>query len=281
MSGSAARLGQWIGKKESRRGIATAWPAAALAAVLDHRDPEPPIGSAIAPGGHWLYLLDTTPQAQLGPDGLPQRGGFLPPVGLPRRMWAGGRIEFRSAITIGSDIARESEVISVEEKQGKSGALVFVTVRHTISCDERVAVVEEHDIVYREAAKPGDAPAQGKPAPAKAAWQRQLIAGPVMLFRFSALIFNANRIHYDMDYCRENGYPGLVVHGPLQTVLLLDLCRRHETRSVKRLEYRALHPIYHTERFTLNGELQAGGTRAQLWTATAAGHYAMTATAYF
>lgn len=277
MTESAAPLGQWVGKKESLRGMATAWPVAALAATLDCPAP----GQSLPPGWHWLYLLETTPQSGLGPDGLARRGGFLPPVALPRRMWAGGRLEFLDPITVGSPLRRDSEVISVEAKHGKSGELVFVTVRHTISCAGRIAVVEEHDIVYREAAKPGEPPPQGKPAPRDAPWRREVVAGPVMLFRFSALIFNANRIHYDIDFCRENGYPGLVVHGPLQTVLLLELCRQHEKRPVRRLEYRALHPVYHTGAFTVNGMPDAGGERAQLWTANAAGHYAMSATAYF
>jgi 3-methylfumaryl-CoA hydratase len=171
---------------------------------------------------------------------------------------------------------------------------VFVTVRHTVTAAGEIAVVEEHDIVYREAAKsslfplsqtgeqePGEAP-QGRPAPRHAAWRRELVAGPAMLFRFSALIFNAHRIHYDLDYCRdEEHYPGLIVHGPLQTVLLLDLCRRHETRPVRRLDYRARLPVFHTERFTVNGNPRADGATADLWTANAAGDCAMEGTACF
>lgn len=281
MTESAAPLGQWVGKKESLSGMATAWPVAALAATLDCPESVPAPGQSIPPGWHWLYLLETTPQSGLGPDGLAARGGFLPPVALPRRMWAGGRLEFLAPITVGSPIRRDSEVISVDAKHGKSGELVFVTVRHTISCADRVAVVEEHDIVYREAAKAGDVAPQGKPAPCDAPWRRVVMAGPATLFRFSALIFNANRIHYDIDYCRDNGYPGLVVHGPLQTVLLLELCRQHERRPVRRLEYRALHPVYHTEPFTANGKPDASAQQAELWTANGAGHYAMRGTAYF
>lgn len=276
------RLKDWIGKRESRTDRATAWPVAALAATLDRRDPGPKDGDAIPPVWHWLYFLDTTPASDLGPDGHPRRGGFLPPVALPRRMWAGGRIEFRRALKVGEALKRDSEVIAVEPKQGKSGKLLFVTVRHTVSGAGDVAVIEEHDIVYREAAKAGEPPPQARPSPQHAAWRRELVAGPVMLFRFSALIFNAHRIHYDIDYCRdEEQYPGLIVHGPLQTVLMLDLCRRNETRPVKRLDYRALHPVFHTERFTVNGEPSADGTKAELWIANAAGSYAMAGTAYF
>jgi 3-methylfumaryl-CoA hydratase len=281
MTASLDHLREWIGTKERTTDVATAWPVAALAATLDRRDPAPASGDPLPAGWHWLYFRDSTPASELGFDGLPKRGGFLPPVTLPRRMWAGGRIAFRRAIKIGETLARESAIIAVDLKHGKSGSLVFVTVRHTVSCAEHVAVVEEHDIVYREAAKPGEPPPQGKPAPPRAAWRREVIADPVMLFRYSALIFNANRIHYDMDYCREQGYPGLVVHGPLQSLLLLDLCRRNDARLVKRFDYRAIHPVFHTERFTVNGEADADGSKAELWTANAAGNRAMAGTAYF
>ena len=281
MSITVPDLRDWIGRKETRRDIAAAWPVAALSATLDRRDPDPVAGTAVPPGWHWLYFLETTPASELGADGHAKRGGFLPPVTLPRRMWAGGRMAFRHPIRVGDALTRESEVISVEAKQGRSGSLVFVTVRHTVSAAGTVAVVEEHDIVYREAAKPGDRAPQGEHAPPHAAWQRELEAGAVMLFRFSALIFNAHRIHYDVDYCRDEGYPALVVHGPLQTLLLLDLCARHASRPVQRLEYRALHPIFHTERFTVNGAPAPAGDEAELWTANAAGHQAMTATVRF
>jgi 3-methylfumaryl-CoA hydratase len=274
-------LKSWIGKRESATDAVSAWPLAALSATLDRRDPEPGTGDTVPPGWHWLYFLETRLGSELGPDGHPRRGDFLPPVSLPRRMWAGGRIEFRQPLRIGDTVRRDSEILSVESKQGRSGELLFVTVRHTISAQETPAIVEEHDIVYRGAVRPGEPSAQARPAPGEAAWRREVSADPVMLFRFSALVFNAHRIHYDIDYCREEGYPGIVVHGPLQTVLLLDLCRRHEPRPVRRLEYRALHPLFHFERFTVNGAPSADGASASLWTATPAGGYAMSATAYF
>ncbi len=282
MNGKLETLRQWVGKKETRNDTLTAWPVAALSATLDRDDPDPGAGDPIPPGWHWLYFLEAKPASQLGPDGHPKRGGFLPPVALPRRMWAGGRIEFRQALRVGETPRRDSEIIAVEPKQGKSGSLVFVTLRHTISAAGDIAVVEEHDIVYREAAKPGDPAPPAKPAPREAAWRREIVPDPVLLFRFSALIFNGHRIHYDLDYCRHvEHYPGLIVHGPLQTILLLDLCRRNETRPVKKLDYRALHPVFHTERFTVNGNPGADGSKAELWTANAAGNYAMAGTAYF
>jgi 3-methylfumaryl-CoA hydratase len=281
MADGGIELKNWIGKRQSATDVVSAWPLAALSATLDRRDPEPRTGDAVPPGWHWLYFLETSPASELGPDGLPRRGDFLPPVALPRRMWAGGRIEFRQPLTVGETARRDSEVVSVESKEGRSGELVFVTVRHTIVAAGETAIVEEHDIVYRDAPRAGDTPAPLQPAPETAAWRREVSADPVMLFRFSALIFNANRIHYDIDYCRsEGGYPGLVVHGPLQTVLLLDLCRRHEPRPVRRLEYRALHPLFHFERFTVKGAPSPDGARVALWTTTPAGGYAMSATAF-
>jgi 3-methylfumaryl-CoA hydratase len=279
---SQVKISDWIGRTESRADVITAWPIAALNATLDYEAAEPAPGDAVPPGWHWLYFLEAKRAGELGHDGHPRRGGFLPPVALPRRMWAGGRIEFRQPLRIGDRVRRDSTLLSVEHKQGRSGDLVFVTVRHEVSANGTVALSEEHDIVYREAAKPGDQPVAGKPAPARAAWQRALTADPVLLFRYSALIFNGHRIHYDLDYARqEEHYPGLIVHGPLQTTLLLDLCRHHASRPVRRLEYRALHPLFHTERFTVNGNPAADGSSAELWTANAAGFIAMAGTAQF
>lgn len=282
MTDSMEHLRQWIGRKESFDDLATAWPAAAMSATLDRHDAPLKEGDAIPEGWHWLYFLETAPASELAHDGHPKRGGFLPPVTLPRRMWAGGRLDFRQPIRIGDRMSRESEIISVEPKSGKSGNLVFVTVRHTVSVAKQVAVVEEHDIVYRDAAQPGAAPPPGKPAPANAAWRHDVMPDEAMLFRYSALIFNAHRIHYDLDYCRkEEGYPGLIVHGPLQTTLLLDLCRRHAGKPVRKLDYRAMSPLFHNEKLVVGGIPSADGASAQLWTAGPTGNVAMTGTVQF
>ena len=269
------RLKEWIGKRERMTDVATARPVAALNATFDRREREPSAGDPGPPGWHWLYFLETAPQSDLAHDGHAKRGGFLPPVELPRRMWAGGRLDFRRPLHVGDALTRESEILSVEPKRGKSGSLVFVTVRHTVHAAGELAVIEEHDIVYREAAKADDAPPHAKPAPTGAKWRRELTADIVMLFRFSALIFNAHRIHYDLDYVKEEGYPALIVHGPLQTLLMLDLCRRNGA-DVKHLEYRAVHPVFHTEALSVNGTPSDDGSKADLWIANAAGNYAMT-----
>jgi 3-methylfumaryl-CoA hydratase len=272
----------WTGRRTTATDEATRWPVEALAATLDVTNPAPRKGDAMPPGWHWLYFLEAKPASELGPDGHPRRGGFLPPVALPRRMWAGGRLAFHEPLRVGDELEKDSEILSVSEKTGKTGALVFVTVRHTITANGKLAVVEDHDIVYRDAAKPTDAPAQTRQAPASAAWRREVAPDPVLLFRFSALTFNGHRIHYDLDYVRdEEHYPGLIVHGPLQTMLMLELCRARGQRPVKKLDYRAQHPVFHTERLTVNGNPHAAGMRAEVWTTNGAGAYAMTGTVEF
>ena len=239
-------------------------------------------GDALPPLWHWLYFLEARPAPELGPDGHAARGGFLPPVPLPRRMWAGGRVDFPGTVPIGAALRKESEIVSVEAKPGKSGALVFVTVRHSVFVGEGAPpVVEEHDIVYREAAKPGASPAPTRPAPESTAWRRTIRPDPVLLFRFSALTFNGHRIHYDQPYTTGvEGYPGLIVHGPLQAMLLLELCRRHApSRRVARFVYRALSPVFDTATFTVNGTPSTES--AELWIADHAGALAMSGTAHF
>lgn len=282
MTDNLDHLRQWIGRKETMNDLATAWPAAAMSATLDRHDAPLNDGDEIPEGWHWLYFLETAPASELAHDGHPKRGGFLPPVTLPRRMWAGGRLEFRQPIRIGDRIKRESEILSVEPKSGKSGNLVFVTVRHTVSVASDIAVVEEHDIVYRDPPTPGAPTPAGKPAPANPAWRHQVMPDEAMLFRYSALTFNAHRIHYDLDYCRkEEGYPGIIVHGPLQTTLLLDLCRRNAAKPVRKLDYRAVSPAFHNQKLSVGGIPTADGGSSQVWTADHTGNITMTGTASF
>ena len=278
----AVDLQQWVGKTEDRQDVIAPWPAKALAATLDRNDSDPVEGGALPQGWHWLYFLEARRASEVGPDGHPKRGGFLPPVALPRRMWAGGRIEFLQPLRFGDSVNRVSEIVKVEQKTGATGSLVFVTVRHTVKVGDVPSVIEEQDIVYREAAKVSDASPPGKAAPTTAGWSREVNPDPVLLFRYSALTFNSHRIHYDKDYATgEEHYLGLVVHGPLQTTLLLDLCRRHSEALVKRLEYRAMSPLFHDQPFTVNGQFDAGTNKAEVWTANAVGNYAMRGTAYF
>lgn len=269
----------WIGRTETRHDRVTPWPLEALAATLDRDDPPPRAGDPVPPLWHWLYFLPTERQSELGPDGHPRRGGFLPPVDLPRRMWAGSRFEFRHPLCVGDAITRVSRIVSIQEKQGRSGALAFVVVRHEISSPAGLALTEEHDIVYRDVARPGDPALAPQPAPAEVAWARTIQPDDVLLFRYSALTFNGHRIHYDRRFCRESeGYPGLVVHGPLVATLLLDLVRRNRPDAVvTRFQFRAISPLFDTAPFVVCGA--PDGEAVSLWAEQASGGLAMTASA--
>jgi 3-methylfumaryl-CoA hydratase len=268
-------LTEWIGKTETRSDTVIAGPVAALSATLDREDPPPRPGDPLPPLWHWLFFLDRHRASELGPDGHARRGGFLPPIPLPRRMWAGSRFEFHHPLLVGDQITRETRVIDINEKQGRSGPLVFVVVRHEISNAVGLAVAEEHDIVYRDHGPA--APVQ--PAPADAAWERTIHPDDVLLFRYSALTFNAHRIHYDRRYATEiEGYPGLVVHGPLIATLLMDLLRRHQPAAqVSRFSFRAVSPLFDTSPFVVCGKPE--DNKIQLWAKDAAGNLAMSAIA--
>jgi 3-methylfumaryl-CoA hydratase len=244
-------------------------PAAALAATLDCSS-VPRTGDALPPIWHWLYFWSAAPQADLGADGHPQTGGFLPDLGLPRRMAAGGRITFNAPLTIGAQAERASRVLSIEHKEGRSGRLAFVTVEHEIKADGVTAIREEQDIVYREAVQagqPGQTSAKPTPAPTDADWRRDITPSEVLLFRYSALTFNGHRIHYDRDYARNaEGYPDLVVHGPLIATLLLDaLARVAPDVVVREFRFKAVRPTFLGHGFALCGRRAEDGKHIELW----------------
>ena len=230
MDTSLDDLKAWIGRSETVRDQIGATPVNALNATLDHPAMPVEAGEPLPPLWHWLSFLPLHRQSEIGPDGHAKRGGFLPPVPLPRRMWAGSQFEFHEPLRVGGAITRVSTIHDVTEKSGRTGPLVFVKVRHEIRRDGAagIAVTEFHDIVYREAPRPGDAAPPPKPAPAGCLWERRWVPDDVLLFRYSALTSNGHRIHYDRRYVTEvEGYPGLVVHGPLIATLLVDLLRRN------------------------------------------------------
>ena len=266
----------WIGRTEVSDDVLTAAPLRGLAALLDH--PEPPWPrEASPPLAHWLYFLPQAPQSQIGRDGHPKRGGLLPPVPLPRRMWAGSRISFLEPIPVGAALRKVSTVQDVQPKQGASGRMVFVTVRHTVEADGREAVFEEQDIVYREAPAPGAAPARAASPLGPARRTRRLTADETQLFRFSALTFNSHRIHYDRPYAiGEEGYPGLVVQGPyLATLLMHHALEEVAGGRVRGFRFRAERPVFDGEPFDLNLAEAADGL--MLWVSGADGQVAMRA----
>lgn len=275
-------LREWIGKRRSASDVVTAAPIVAMAATLDRDDPPPKDGDPLPPGWHRLYFLPRERQSALGPDGHEARGGFLPPVPLPRRMLAGVRFTFYQPIRVGERIRRDSEVADIQVKQGRSGELVFVTVRHRISGPEGLAVAEDYDIVYRGSPSPDVAP-EPPPPPGEPVWRRRIHPDPVLLFRFSALTFNGHRIHYDYQYAREvEGYPGLVVPGLLTAILLLDLLRRARPEArLADVRFRARRPLFAGADFTIAGEPDPEGRSCRLWALDPEGALAMSATAEF
>ena len=276
-------LKAWIGRSEEAGDLITATPCAALAALLDRPPERPAAGTPLPPLWHWLYFLPLHRQSELGPDGHARRGGFLPPVTLPRRMWAGSQFEFRAPLCIGDQVVRRSVIDNVTEKSGRNGPLIFVRVRHELrrQGEAAAALTEFHDIVYRPEAVAGEAPPPASRPELTARWQRSCVADPVLLFRFSALTFNGHRIHYDRSYAREvEGYPGLVVHGPLLATWLIDLVRRElPAAQLSRFEFRALRPLFDQHPFTLNGAPAADGRTVRLWATDHEGWLVMDASA--
>jgi 3-methylfumaryl-CoA hydratase len=267
---------EWIGRTETRHDVVTQGPLRALAALLDRDDPPPQPGDAAPPLAHWLYFLPIYRQSEAGPDGHALKGGFLPPVSLPRRMWAGSRLEFLRPLRVGAAITRRSTIADVSVKEGRSGPLVFVTVRHEVSDDGGTVLTDEHDIVFRGEGALAAAP---KPAASDATWRRDIHPDPVLLFRYSAVTFNSHRIHYDYPYVTKvEGYPGLVVHGPLIATLLVDLFRRNRPEArLTSYAFRAVRPLYDTAPFSTCGVPDETQRSARLWTRDAEGAVTMEA----
>lgn len=273
-------LTDWIGRQEATDDRITAAPLTGWRATLDKPDGPAQDGEVLPPLGHWLYFLPRARASDIGPDGHPRRGGFLPPVGLPRRMWAGGRVRFHQPLRVGEAVRRVSTIKDVREKHGRSGALVFVVVEHRIHGPGGLAVVEEHDIVYRDPPAADTPPPLPRPCDKPAVWHEPMRADPVLLFRYSALTFNGHRIHYDRTYAvEEEGYPGLVVHGPLIATLLADLAARHAGgRPLTRFDYRVERPIFDVDPFSLNGA-PVGARAAEVWSLDHGGAVSMVAEA--
>jgi 3-methylfumaryl-CoA hydratase len=273
-------LRQWIGKTEEHFDQVTVSPLARMSATLDRDDPRPVPGDAVPLLWHWLYFLPEDMRSDLKEDGHAKLGGFLPPIPLPRRMWAGSRLDHIKPLRVGENIRRVSEVKDVTYKEGHSGKLVFVLVHHEVFGEDGLAIHEEHDIVYREMPAPGTPavtdPAT-RPAPQDAQWTRTVTPDIALLFRYSALIFYAHRIHYDHAFTTEiEGYPGLIVHGPLMATLMLELCRREMPGAqFSRFEFRAQSPIFMDRPFIVAGAPSGDGKTAAVWVTDPDGGTAM------
>ena len=289
---STENLKDWVGRTETVADTAAATPVAALSATLDWADyaggARPAPGTPLPYLWHWLYFLPLAQQSDIGADGHPRRGGFLPPVPLPRRMWAGSDFAFHEPLLVGDALARTSTIVDVSGKSGRTGSLIFVKVRHEIrrNGSGTVALTEHHNIVYRDAPKADDVapPPMAAPAAADAVWSRHIKADDVLLFRYSALTFNGHRIHYDRKYVTEvEGYPGLIVHGPLIATLLMDLLRREQPDArVTTFAFKAVRPTIDTHPFSVHGLPaldSAGGKTVRLWSRDHEGWLTMDATA--
>ena len=268
-------LKAWTGRTETLRDVVTAAPVRMLRAALDLPPDESP--RTLPALWHWLYFLPSARRSELGPDGHPRRGGFLPPVPLPRRMWAGGQLEFFGALRLGDSIERTSTIDDVAVKSGRSGELCFVRVRHEVSSPRGLALREFHDIVYRPNPAPGAPSPAGEPAP-EAQWGERVVPDDVLLFRYSALTFNGHRIHYDRRYVTQvERYPGLIVHGPLLATLLAGLGgRQFAGREAKSFSFRALKPVFDLNPFDICGKPD-GSDAAELWVRDFEGHRTMAA----
>ncbi len=274
-------LRQWIGRTEEASDIVTAQLVKGLRATLFLDIGEPKTGDAAPFTTHWCLAQPVYPMSMLGPDGHPTRGGFLPPVPLPRRMWAGGELQFIEPLRVGDEATRASRIADVTVKSGSTGTLCFVSVEHTISTARGVAIRERQDIVYRDMPTSGKnaAPAQPAAAPPAAKHRQTHISDPVLLFRYSALTFNGHRIHYDRDYVTKvEGYPGLIFHGPMQAALLVEFAAHlHGGTAPKKFSYRGLQPLFEGGEFSVNANEVAEGL--DIWVANADGAPTMRGTA--
>ena len=277
-------LRSWIGRTDVSQDRIDAGQAQLMQTLFD-REPDLKGGDPLPPLWHWIYFPELVCTSHLGRDGHAERGGFLPPVDLPRRMWAGGRFEFSQPLRLDEHTQKRSVIKDVAVKQGRTGLLCFVTVRHEYAGEDgRPCFFEEHDIVYRNDPAPC-APRPELPLPpGDGVWSNTILPSAVMLFRYSALTFNGHRIHYDRDYCRDiEGYPGLVFHGPLTATLLADLAMaRGGDRELRGFRFRAVAPLFDTAPFVIRGKPREDDPHGlDLWAETPDGHLAMTASATF
>jgi 3-methylfumaryl-CoA hydratase len=286
-------LSQWVGRTQRLTETLDArlvrWLAATLerADLLDARD-----GTALPPAWHWAFFNAVEPMSALGRDGHPKKGGFLPATKQPRRMWAGSRLHWHGELKVGRQVERVSTILKCEAKSGRSGEMVLVTVGHEFRADGTVLLDEQHDIVYRDEAGADERRALAEIAVQARAggvqFERrgeivlEVSVGPVQMFRYSAATFNGHRIHYDRDYARDvEGYPGLVVHGPLIATMLLEFLQARVApgRRVERFEFRAMRPTFDIAPFALHASPPAADGAVELWSTNNVGAVAMQATA--
>ena len=258
---------EWVGKTLESRDELSLSPLNRMAATLETQFREFSLGDDIPPLWHWLYFLESTPKSMLAEDGHAKKGGFLPPITLPRRMWAGSRLIFKKNLKAGEKVSRISRIKDISVKQGKTGTLVFVKVSHEISANTSLALSEEHNIVFREKSNPTSVALATQKSTIKPDFSETFKPDPIILFRYSALTFNGHRIHYDRDYVTNTeGYPGLLVHGPLLATLLIENFRKHHSNlKIINFEFKALHPVFDLNPFKICSTNPNNDNKASLW----------------
>lgn len=268
-------LNAWIGRTQEQCDVIDAGRAGRLQATLDDPNAQLNAGDALPPLWHWAYFWEESRHSDLGADGLAVGAGFLPPIGLPRIMWAGSRVSFPARLVIGEEATRRSTILKISEKQGRTGRLCFVTIQHEVLQEGQLCTDEEMDVVFREAAGGPETLPSGHTAPETSDWSQAITPDPVLLFRYSALTWNSHRIHYDREYVTAHeGYPGLIVHGPLLATLMIDLLRRQlPDARVTGFQFSALRPVFDAADFIVSGKRD--GNLVGLWVADSDGLLAM------
>lgn len=286
-------LSAWVGREQRSTEILDARLVRWLAATLDRGDLlDAADGAMLPPAWHWAFFNAVQPMSALGRDGHPKKGGFLPPTAQPRRMWAGSRLHWHGPLEVGQAVERVSTILKCEAKSGRSGDMVLVTVGHRFRAGGAWLLDEQHDIVYRDEATEQErqalaglaerARAGGIEFERRGEIVREVTVGPVQMFRYSAVTFNGHRIHYDRDYARDvEGYPGLVVHGPLIATMLLEFLQAQVApgRPVERFEFRAMRPTFDITPFALHASPPSSDGSVSLWSTNNAGAVGMQATA--
>ncbi len=277
MSTGKNEFKQWIGRTETTCDDLTIAPILAMAAMLDKKNMVYGRGDQLPPLWHWLFFLNPARQSTLARDGHPKRGDFLPPIPFPRRMWAGSRFDFHQPLCIGEKVSRQSTIKSIIFKEGRSGNLAFVCVRHEISGERNLSISEEHDIVYRGHTPTDPPPPLPNPAPINCDFSKNVDPDPVLLFRYSALTFNGHRIHYDRDYVtQDEGYPGLIVHGPLLATLMIELFGdQYPDKQLTKFEFTAMNPVFDLDPFQVCGLDANKDNVTKLWVKDHAGSLCM------
>jgi 3-methylfumaryl-CoA hydratase len=280
MAQDMAGLKKWIGEKETAIDYVTVPTIHRLSALLDRDDPLPKPGDPLPIGWHAILFPRVVRQSQIGPDGHPARGDFLPPVPLPRRMFAGKTVTFTGELRVGDEVRRESVIQDVELKQGRTGEMIFVTVKTDIHSPRGLAITDLQRIVYREAAGPNAKAAPPQAAPGEARWKKTVTPDTVMLFRFSALTFNGHRIHYDLPYVTQvEGYPALIVNGNLSTLMMFEMARENAGRPIARFSSRNVSPLFVGRPLHVCGAPAEGNKTVKLWVTNNQGALALTADA--